>query len=73
MTSGSRQREFRDILETGWSVSREGVPVPPGTLLYRHRYCLRPERVTPPPERIAEIYKLMATDVRIELQRVSPR
>jgi hypothetical protein len=46
MTSGFHQSEITDILESGWNVSREGLPVLPGTLLN----CPRPERVTLPPQ-----------------------
>src|ERR1039458_6403021 len=74
MASVFRHRRFRDILERGWDVAREGVPDLPGTLLHRHRRCLRPERVTPHRERSRQSFtNLMQEGGRVELHRVSPR
>jgi hypothetical protein len=74
LPGSSRRAETVDIIETGWNAYREGVPVLPGTLLYRHRRCLRPERVTPHSERSRKSFSsLMQEGGRIELHRVSPR
>jgi hypothetical protein len=63
-------RGMCDILQSGWNVYREGVPVLPGTLLHR----LRPERVTSSPEEAPEYFtNLMQEGGGIEPHRAYTR